>query len=268
MKQKKKKLKEKSISIPIEITEDLAYLCGVLAGDGNINFRQEKYEYSLKCVGNPQNEKSFYFNIVGPKFKKVFGFTPNIRYFDSQTTFGFVVFSKKVVNYLTQFVGLPLGKKYDKLKIPKIFLGDQKLLISFIRGVFDTDGCMCFKKRYRNYPYYPVISFSSKSKSFTKEIANILKKLNFKLVELYDYQMKDERVKKGLTIINRLELNGENNLCLWMKKIGFFNLKNLDKIKKYGKSKMIAGGRFELPTYTRKNSLGVSRQFMSPIRKL
>lgn len=38
------------IKIP-EITNDLAYLCGVLAGDGCIYVRPEKSEYEVSCVG-------------------------------------------------------------------------------------------------------------------------------------------------------------------------------------------------------------------------
>ena len=222
------------IKIP-EIDDDLAYLCGVLAGDGSISFRESKYTYQLKCVGNPKDEKSFYFNVVGPKFKKVFGFIPNMRYHDSKTTFGFLVCSKILTNYLIKVIGLPSGRKYDSLRIPEIFLNNQQLLINFIRGAFDTDGCITFKKRYRNYPYYPVISIASRSEFFIRDIANILNKLGLKIVEIYNYKKKDVRVELGYTVISRIEINGKNNSRLWIEKIGFSSPKHLEKIKKYWK---------------------------------
>ena len=224
----------KHIEIP-SINPDLAYLCGVFAGDGSINFRKNKNEYLLKCVGNPNDEKDFYLNVVGPKFKNIFGFIPNIKYCDGGTTFGFIVYSKELVNYLTQNICLPLGKKYDSLIIPKIFLKDKKLTINFIRGVFDTDGCISFKKRYRSYPYYPVISLSSKSQHFIQENAKLLKSYGFKVVEIYNYKIKDKRILNGFTIINRIELNGRENFKLWLQEIDFFSPKHLDKIDRYWK---------------------------------
>ena len=223
--------KKRGIILPQELTKDLAYLCGVLAGDGSIGFREKKYEYSIKCVGNPKDEKSFYFNIIGPKFKKIFGFLPNIKYMDGGTTFGFIVFSKSLVNYFTKIIKLPLGRKYDSLKIPKVFLDNEELLISFIRGVFDTDGCVSFKKRYCKYPYYPVICLSSRSNRFIKEIAKVLKRLGFKFSKTYHYKVKDKRIKTGFTIINRIELSGRYNLQLWLKKVRFLSPKHLNKIK-------------------------------------
>ena len=224
----------KHIEIP-SINPDLAYLCGVFAGDGSINFRKNKNEYLLKCVGNPNDEKDFYLNVVGPKFKNIFAFIPNIKYCDGGTTFGFIVYSKELVNYLTQNIGLPLGKKYNSLIIPKIFLKDKKLTINFIRGIFDTDGCISFKKRYRSYPYYPVISLSSKSQHFIQENAKLLKSYGFKVVETYNYKIKDKRILTGFTIINRIELNGRENLKRWLQEIDFFSPKYLDKIDRYWK---------------------------------
>lgn len=225
--------KKKGLIIPTQMTSEMAYLAGVFAGDGSLSFRPDKQEYSLKCVGNPKDEKEFYFEVVGPRFKKVFGFLPQIKYFDQQITFGFRIFSKSLVIYLTDVIDLPLGSKYNSLKVPLIFKANKKLLISFIKGVFDTDGCISFKKKYQNIPYYPVISFSSKNEAFVKEISNILKEEGFKITERYSYKVKDFRIKSGFTTISRIELNGKANLALWLEKIGFFSPKHLEKVRTY-----------------------------------
>ena len=232
-----KKDKLKGLKVP-KISNNLAYLCGVFAGDGSINFRKNKNEYSIKCVGNPKDEKEFYTQIIAPKFNRVFGFTPEIKERDKKTTFGLVVYSKTLLIYLTQEIGLPLGEKYSSLKIPKKFLKDENLTINFIMGVFDTDGCICFKRKYKNYPYYPTISLSSKSSKFIYEISGILKKWGFNVVETYDYRFKDVITKKGFTEISRLELNGRINLNLWLKKVGFYSPKHLSKIKMWRKERL------------------------------
>jgi hypothetical protein len=232
-----KKDKLRGLKIPSDLTNELAYLCGILAGDGNINFRKSKNEYAIKCVGNPKDEKLFYFKIIKPLFKSIFGLDLNLKYFDGNTTFGFVVYSKTLVNYLTQSIGLPLGKKQYSLRVPSIFLENQEILLNFIKGVFDTDGCISFKRKYKDYPYYPVISLSSNNSLFIKDISGVLKKIKFKVYEVYNYKVKDDRIKKGFTLINRIELNGEDNLVNWFKTLGFSNPKHLEKVKKYWKVK-------------------------------
>lgn len=221
--------------IPSLITEDLAYLCGIFAGDGSINYRSNKSEYSLKCVGNPKDEKELYHNVINPKFINIFGKSLKLRLLDSKTTYGFIIYSKQLYNYLTQIIGLPSGVKYSKLSIPDILLKDKKLILAFIRGVFDTDGCISFKKRYKNVPYYPTISLSSKSSKLIGQISGFLKELGFRVVEMYDYKVKDQRTKDGFTIISRIDLNGQYNLRLWMTTITFYSPKHLAKIKNYWK---------------------------------
>tara|TARA_Y100000310_G_C20602352_1_gene773732 strand:+ start:546 stop:1265 length:720 start_codon:yes stop_codon:yes gene_type:complete len=229
-----KKEKEKGLSLPTNLSSGLSYICGVLAGDGSIGVRKHKNEYSIKCVGNPKDEKQFYKIVIKPLFKKLFGIDIKLKHHDLNTTYGFTLYSKSLVKYLTEHIGLPLGRKDTQLRIPRILLNDEELLLNFIRGVFDTDGCMCFKKRYKKVPYYPVISFSSSNELFTRDIVKVLKSQSFKMHYVYSYKMKDKRIPKGYSEINRIELNGKNNLNLWLNKIGFSNPKHLAKIKLFG----------------------------------
>jgi len=141
-----KKDKLKGLKIPNKVTPALAYLCGIFAGDGSISNRKQKNEYLLKCVGNPKDEKPLYHQIIGPLFKETFGFLPSIRHCDNGDTFGFIIYSKNLIYYLTEHIGLPSGKKYASLKIPSIFLKNETLLTHFIRGIFDTDGCISCQK--------------------------------------------------------------------------------------------------------------------------
>ncbi len=228
---------KRGLKIPIKITEDLAYLCGVFAGDGSIGFRKSKNEYSLKVVGNPKDEQEFYSTVIAPKFKKVFGIMPNTRYHDTKTTYGFSIYSKAIYDYLVNFIGLPSGVKYNSLKIPQIFFEDEKLVVAFIRGVFDTDGCISFKKRANRTQNYPVINLTSKSANFTKQIADFLESIGLKLSVLYDYHAKDSRIKLSYSVKSLIFINGHNNLKLWMDKIGFYSPKHLNKIRGYGKFK-------------------------------
>lgn len=226
---------KKGVKLPTVISSNLAYICGILTGDGSIYSREEKNDYIIKCVGNPRDEQELYTKIIAPLFKELFGFIPNICYQDSKTTYGFVLYSKAIFTYLTEVIGMSRGKKYDTLCIPAIFKKEEYLLISFLRGLFDTDGCISFKKKYKPVPYYPVITLSSKSSRLIREVADILKEKQFKVVEIYDYKLFDKRIKKGYTKISRLELNGKYNLLRWNELIGFSSPKHLAKIKEYWK---------------------------------
>lgn len=216
--------KIKGLRLPTKITEELAYLVGVLAGDGNICVRDYKKDYRIKCVGDPKKEVEFYNQVLKPIFKKIFNICIDVREQDSGTTYGFYVYSKSLVDYFTKIFELPISKKYDALKIPTI-IQKNGLVIPFIRGLADTDFCVTYKKKNRC-----CIVGASKSKKFMKEIADELKKMGIKFYEVYDYKVKDIRFKTGYSLISRIEINNKSSIKLWIDKIGFWNPRNINKI--------------------------------------
>jgi intein/homing endonuclease len=221
------------LRLPNRITPYLAYIIGTLVGDGSIYKREKKHDYIIKCVGNPKDEKELYSQVLKPYFTEIFNLNLDLQLHDSETTYGYVIHSKELFEYLTLEIGLNSGKKDSRLGIPKIIKNNPELIIPFVKGLFDTDGCICFKKRYQKVPYYPVISLSSQSKRLILEVSKILKKMNFKIVETYDYTVKDSRLHCGVSTINRIELNGRENLGLWLTNIGFESPKHIEKIKKW-----------------------------------
>jgi len=219
----------KGLKLPNAISPELAYIVGVLAGDGNIFVRKDKHDYRIKCVGNPLDEVKFYKDILAPLFKKVFNVQLDLKYQDSNTTYGFYIYSKSLVGFFNEIFELPVGKKYDKLRIPTI-IKENNLTADFIRGLADTDFCVTFRGNRK----FPSIVGSSKSKSFIKEISSELKKLGFTFYEVYDYKIEDNRFVDGCSFINKIEINGKENFNLWMDKIGFSSPKHLKKIEKMG----------------------------------
>ncbi|MDO8481426.1 MAG: LAGLIDADG family homing endonuclease [Nanoarchaeota archaeon] len=225
--------KKRGLCLPLQLTEDLAYLCGILVGDGSIYLRKEKHDFVIKCVGNPKDEQELYIDVIGPKFNRNFGFTPSFMHHDSRTTFGFALHSKTLFRFLTEIVGLHHGRKNHALQIPPGIRKHPQFMDAFLRGLFDTDGCITFKKRYREIPYYPVISLASQSKKLIREVALELRKRGLQLVEIYDYPVKNPRGIREYTFINRIEMNGKDNLRKWQETIGFESPKHLNKIRKW-----------------------------------
>ncbi len=219
----------KELIFPKRISEDLAYVCGFMAGDGSIYTRISKHDYIIKCVGDLKKERDYYHKTIGPLFKELFNLDVNLKVQDCGETYGFVVYSKELLIYLTENIGLPCGKKYNSLRIPPIIKNNDQLLIAFLRGLADTDFYLGLKRGSKANPYYPVITGCSKSFDFMNEVAIDFEKLGFKVTKYFNYKQLDARFKKGYSIIHRIDLNGHENYRLWMKLIGFKNPRHLNK---------------------------------------
>lgn len=219
--------KAKKVKIP-NLDADLAYLCGILVGDGYIKIRKHKKEYVINCGGNPQNEIEFYENVVAPLFKKLFNVEVKPKLLGK--TYGVIIYSKNLVNFLLSDIGLKESPKND-LTIPKIFYNHKDLLFNFIRGVADTD--FSFKLRDGRYP---LIAGSSKSKELMENISDILEQEGFKVLKYFNYKINDNRLKKGYNIIHRIDINGHKQFAKWINTIGTKQPKNLEKIKTWKNS--------------------------------
>ncbi|MDD5649510.1 MAG: LAGLIDADG family homing endonuclease [Candidatus Nanoarchaeia archaeon] len=220
---------QKDLKLPNKLSNELAYLCGVLAGDGHISKNYGgKCRNDIYCSGNPKDEVEYYNQIIIPLFFKLFNIKLKARYF-THKTYGVFFGSKAIYDFLTQIVGLSKGKKYTNLKIPKLFLKDKKLINFFICGVFDTDGGFSLKKRYKGYSYYPVICFVSKSKKFIDEIYKQIFYFGIQPTKPYRIKLIDKRMKKGFTIVYRFEINGHSNLIKWYKIFNFRHPKHIIK---------------------------------------
>lgn len=225
---------KRGIKIPNKITQDVAYLCGVLAGDGHISKEDVKsIKYRVICGGNPKDEKEFYDIMIKNLLNKLFNI--DVKPHNScDGTYRVMFESKAIVAFLTKIIGLPRGKKYDSLKIPNLFLENKNLLLCFVRGLFDTDFGFCLSKRYQSKPYYPQICFDSKSKSFAIEIWNALKFLNIKFKgKVYQVYDKDERTKAGYTITYKFDLYGHKYFVSILKVIGLRHPKHLAKYNQW-----------------------------------
>ncbi len=213
----------KQITIP-EINEDLAYLCGVLAGDGYVKIKYDGHKhYVINCGGNPENEVEFYKYVISPLFKELFDLDVVPK--SLGRTYGVLVHSKLLVEFLLNEIGITESPKND-LRIPKIFYNNKNHLFNFIRGASDTDFSIFLRRG-----TYPVITGASKCREFMAEIAIILENEGFKVVRQFDYKVYDIRNKKGYFFTNRIHINGHKMLYKWLKLIGTYQPKNVERNK-------------------------------------
>jgi len=210
--------------LPKEMTPDLAEICGIHAGDGYLR-KRGKTSFELDISGNV-DEKEYYDTHVVPLFERTFGLKIKPRLFPHRNTYGFLICNRKVCEFIHSF-GFPCGKKTLTVEVPKQILESKniEIIYLFIRGVFDTDGTVSFKKRggsgYREFlkkrHSYPTIRLSVCSKNLRDGVGLLLMQTGFQFA--FSQQRKGPRENISYT----LELEGDQNLLLWMHNIGFKN---------------------------------------------
>jgi intein/homing endonuclease len=77
-------------------------------------------------------------------------------------------------------LGFPIGEKSGVVRIPQVILEDRNSWLSYIRGVFDTDGSIYLRSSGKASAYRsPVIDIFSKSEEHVLQIRYIAKELGF-----------------------------------------------------------------------------------------
>ena len=200
----------------VKLDEDMAEFLGILTGDGCVN-RYERFsnkkriDYYVSISGNSIKDKLYYDEFVIPKLRKIF--KVNSRYYKkkNQNTIELMIRYKKGFEYLMS-IGFNKGPK-DFIDVPKEIREDKKLFLSFIRGLFDTDGCISWKNG-----EYPVITISQKSRRLIESLSNFLEENNFNIHTELDRKTKDKRgfESKG----SKVYISGRKNLDKWKMLIG------------------------------------------------
>jgi transcriptional regulator with XRE-family HTH domain len=162
----------------IKINEFFCEFYGALIGDGCISrFKREKGErIIISIVGNKKLD-SDYLKYLKDNLKKEFNINCYYYEYKNRNVCSLAISNKKFALFLSN-IGFPIGKKCGRLKIPNSFFRlDWKFQKMIIRGIFDTDGSICAKKR-EGYKY-PQISLSSQEDILKKQIYKILRKRGY-----------------------------------------------------------------------------------------
>lgn len=227
----RKKVSFMEPSLPKEMTPDLAEICGIHAGDGYMRCRDGK-RFELDISGNV-DEKDYYDTHVIPLFERTFRIKIKAQFFQPRNTYGFRLGNRQICEFIHS-LGFPYGKKTLTVEVPMQILQSKNLEIiyRFIRGVFDTDGTISFKKRggsgYQEYlkkrHTYPSLKLLVCSKNLRDGVGILLMQTGFQFS--FSHQTKKNLWNDSYGI----SLEGDQNLLLWMHNIGF---KNPVKVNRY-----------------------------------
>lgn len=155
-------------------SENLAELIGIFLGDGHLS----KYQASITT-----NSKTDYDHAIFSRnlIKKLFGISATIKKKKDENTLNVVASSKNLVHRLHS-LGMPIGNKIqNNLSVPFWIYSKPNYQRAFIRGLFDTDGCIYLdnhkinKKSYK-YLGWTITSYADK---LITDLLNMLRNLGF-----------------------------------------------------------------------------------------
>lgn len=199
--------------LPRRLDARLAYLLGLLLGDGSLGGVRRPTVY---LVGHLIDERSYYDDVVVPLMSDLFGLKPYSYVRKGQVAYAIHVKSSQLIRYLASEFGLPTHGSAKFIPVP-IKNGTRAIRAAFICGLFDADGCLVFsKKTYREYRY-PSVEIKTASQTMVNEIVQLLRSLGFRAALR-------KSAESWVAAVN-----GESQLNLWMSRIGSHNIKHLSK---------------------------------------
>lgn len=199
---------KRKIILPSELTPFLAEEIGAHIGDGTLS--KKKYYFSIR---SDKREEGYFTKFLFQVYKKLFNI--NLDLLKRQQICGFELGSRAIYEFKNKVIGLPIGEKKDRIKVPSCIIKskNKEIFYSFLRGIFDTDGCITFR-----HGRYPLISIQISSQELINKLGFMLFKLGFLFY------------KSGYTI----RISGPVMVEKWIKEIGSHNPKHINKFKKAG----------------------------------
>ncbi|MFA7252572.1 MAG: LAGLIDADG family homing endonuclease [Candidatus Paceibacterota bacterium] len=194
----------KKIIIPRR-SSNLAELLGILIGDGHLS----RYQVLFTTNSDTDSEHAQYVSLL---FNKLFSINTLIKKRKNKKAVDIIVSSANLVRYLNK-LGMPIGNKLTiGLKVPLWIKRNRSFSRAFIRGLFDTDGCVFIDThKYKDRTYrYLGWTFTSYDDKFLNEIKELL--VNFGFNPTLTSKQRSVYLRKQSEIKEYFDLIGTSNL--------------------------------------------------------
>lgn len=199
--------KNKKILFPSEMSPELAEELGIHLGDGCLSLNKNYFS-----VKTNKKEREYMKSFIFPLYKKLYNL--DLKLMELESVVGFEIYSAAFFEFKNKILKIPYGNKVEKILVPDAVLKtkNKQIYCAFIRGLFDTDGCVNIIKSKSNYP---VVTFTIKSQGLINQVKEMLVRLGF------------------IPSAGRwkIDLNGHIMVNKWLKEIGSNNPKNLARLK-------------------------------------
>lgn len=228
--------KKKGITVPNELTEELAEDIGLHIGDGAIEIKKNRKSPISITHSSNKYEKDHLEYVITLK-KKLYNIC-NYRIVKRNNGRGLSFCSLVISTFYASVFDIPWGKKKD-LDVPYIIKNskNKNMIISFIRGLVDTDFGLILRNKYGKI--YPSMEGASSSKKLILSLSYLFDILGIKHYTYYNEKTFDKRTNKTYTR-HKIIVNGFDRVSYFLNIIKPKNSKYIRRIKKMGLA------RFEL----------------------
>lgn len=185
-------------------SEYLAELIGILIGDGHLS----AFQVSMTTNSRTDMEHAIF---VQKLFKRLFKLSAKVTARKYENAVNVVVSSKGLVNYLNK-CGMPVGNKIKNgLAVPPWIYSNLNYQKAFIRGLFDTDGCIYLDRHLIRGKLYQHLGWTitSYASALVEGIIKILVNLDFK--PTFRPSQKSVFLRRGRDIKRYFSLIGTHN---------------------------------------------------------
>lgn len=141
------------MNMKMKISKELAYLLGIIGGDGTIYIKKNK-QYTILISDKCREVHSIFSKI----FIKEFGYKPSLKFVKQRNTWYTVATSKKIADLLTKEFNISAGRnKTYHDKVPKqIIKATKEIKLAYLAGWIDAEGTSkikTYKTKYGLYKY-------------------------------------------------------------------------------------------------------------------
>lgn len=214
------KYRKRNIIFPRLDDPKLAEFIGILLGDGSIGMynckykTKSKFQYRIQITLHSEYDKR-YIKYVEGLIIRLFNTKPIIRRRKKEKAVDILIFSKDILLFLKDKVGVKLAPKWKRAVVPSRYIRND-LEIYVLRGYFDTDGSVVITNN--NGILYPRLEMKISPSPMQEQIIDMIRRNGFRFGV---YQIGKGKV--------RIQLNGLDQLNKWIEKIGFKNYRHIEK---------------------------------------
>ncbi len=212
--------RQHNITLPKSPSAELAEFIGILAGDGHVTQHGPGNRNKIAIYLNLVDEKE-YAEYIRKLALKLFNAKLWSKNYKHDTTLLLAIRSQCVFSFLEQ---IGFRKKRCIITIPEWIIENEDFARAFIRGLFDTDGCIALKRNHGKHQFYPVVDITSKDKTLIEYVSIWSKRQGIPHWHGPDHKY-DKRTNKNSTNY-KFQVNGYKNCQVWFSVIGTSNPKN------------------------------------------
>ena len=202
-----------AIMLPKAFNEELMYMFGLVAGDGSLSTTSFGGVNIKFCSADDQ---------LLDAFKDICTSQLDIKpyYYKHPERVAYYAINSKLLGQLMHAFGLPSGDKSHNIEITDVLSAlPDKLISAYLRGVFDTDGCVSIVKGKGS----SCIGLSTASNRFVQGVQALL--LRFDILSSVRERAPTTSEIRGRKVVSgrkyELEIRGLDNFRKFEERIGF-----------------------------------------------